>query len=266
MIRLEGVSVRFEQPAGESALALDDLTLEIPTGQFVVVVGTNGSGKSTLLNAISGKVEVDRGRILVGDADVTNQPEWKRAHAIGRVFQNPFHGSCPEMSVAENVHLAAQRGQPRTLVVGLNKRSKSTYEHAVSRLGMGLEKRLGALVGTLSGGQRQALTLLMSTLTEPGVLLLDEHTAALDPRAAEHLMRLSSEIILRESLTAIMVTHSLAHATTHGDRTILMHRGKVAMDWQGQDRLSLTAHDLAGEFERLYLHEASLNERAGPPS
>lgn len=256
MIRLYGVTVRFEQPGGDSTIALDGLTLEIPSSQFLVVVGTNGSGKSTLLNAIAGKVEVDRGQVLVGDTDLTDEPEWDRARAIGRVFQNPFHGTCPELTVAENLHLASQRGRRRGLRIGLNQLSRADYRVALERLGLGLEKRIDAIVGTLSGGQRQAVTLLMATLARPEVLLLDEHTAALDPRAAEQIMRLSANVVASAGLTAVMVTHSLAHATAYGDRTLLMHRGRVARDWQGGDRLSLSPHDLAGEFERLYLEEA----------
>lgn len=256
MIRLDGVTVRFEQPGGDSTIALDGLTLEIPSSQFLVVVGTNGSGKSTLLNAIAGKVEVDRGRILVGEADLTDEPEWDRARAIGRVFQNPFHGTCPELTVAENLHLAALRGSRRGLRIGLSAKARAAYRAALERLGLGLERRLDAIAGTLSGGQRQALTLLMATLARPEVLLLDEHTAALDPRAAEQIMRLSADIVASAGLTAVMVTHSLAHATAYGDRTLLMHRGRVARDWKGEDRLSLSPHDLAGEFERLYLEEA----------
>lgn len=267
MIRLDGVSVRFEQPGGDSVLALDSLTLDIPTGQFLVVVGTNGSGKSTLLNAIAGKIEVDRGRILVGDNDLTDEPEWERARVIGRVFQNPFHGTCSELTVAENLHLAAQRGRRRGLKIGLNHRSRADYRGALQRFNLGLEKRLDAMVGTLSGGQRQALTLLMATLTRPEVLLLDEHTAALDPRAAEQIMRLSADVVASAGLTAVMVTHSLAHAAAYGDRTLLMHRGRTARDWQGEDRRRLSPHDLTGEFERLYLEEAGSKRKwAGPPS
>lgn len=256
MIALNRARVTFDQPGGGTVVALGDLTLEVPTGQFLVVIGTNGSGKSTLLNAIGGKVTLDAGSVTLGKRDVTRVPEWRRAAWIGRVFQNPFQGSCAGLTVAENLHLAANRGSGRRLRVGLSRAAKDRYRARLAEFGMGLEGRLEATAGTLSGGQRQAMTLLMASLAAPEALLLDEHTAALDPRAAEQIMRQTDKLVRTHGLTAVMVTHSMSHALAYGDRTILMHAGRVALDLDSAARATRTIESLVAEFEDLYHREA----------
>ncbi len=251
MIQIERLEKTFTQPGGERVPALRGVDIVIPTGQFVTVIGTNGSGKSTLLNAVAGSFFPDAGKITIDGIDVTNQAEFKRASLIGRVFQDPFKGTCPSMTVAENLRMAELRGQRRGLRVGLSRLSLDRYHEQLKGLGMRLEGRLRASMGTLSGGQRQAVTLLMATLKRPQLLLLDEHTAALDPRAAEQIIHITEEVVRENKLTTLMVTHSMDQALEQGDRTIMMHRGEMLADLSGSERAGLNANDLLKRFTEL---------------
>lgn len=251
MIEIERLEKTFLQPGGEKVLALRGVDLIIPSGQFVTVIGTNGSGKSTLLNAVAGSFLPDAGTIRIAGIDVTRQSEFRRAALIGRVFQDPFKGTCPSMTVAENLRMAELRGSRRGLRLGLSRAAFERYHTLLSGLGMRLEKRLKASMGTLSGGQRQAVTLLMGTLQRPQLLLLDEHTAALDPRAAEQVIEITNQVVREHALTTLMVTHSMEQALEQGDRTIMMHRGEILADLSGKEREGLDAGDLLKRFAEL---------------
>ncbi len=255
MIRLEGVHVSFEVPGGVRVQALRGVDLVVPDGAFVCVIGSNGSGKSSLLNAVAGRCETEQGRVLIGDEDVTRQPEHRRARRIGRVFQNPYHGTAPALTVAENLRLAALRGGRRHLRIGLNRAERTHFRDHLAHYGMGLEDRLDAAVGTLSGGQRQALTLLMATIQRPDVLLLDEHTAALDPRASEQVIRLTRQVAEELKVTTLMVTHSMHQALECGDQTVMIHKGNIVNQWTGPARAELTPSELHQWFAELYLAE-----------
>ena len=245
--------------------ALRCIDLTIPTGEFVTVIGTNGSGKSTLLNAVAGSFLADAGHIRIDGIEVTRQPEYKRAALIGRVFQDPFKGTCPSMSVAENLRMAELRGGRRGLRVGLSRGALERYHTLLKGLGMRLEGRLQASMGTLSGGQRQAVTLLMATLKRPQLLLLDEHTAALDPRAAEQIILITNQVVRENKLTTLMVTHSMEQALEQGDRTIMVHRGEILADLSGNEREGLDAGDLLKRFTELrYTIEMAVVNR--PPT
>ncbi len=220
-------------------------------GSFVIVIGTNGSGKSTLLNAVAGTFIVDAGSIELDGKDVTRWPEHRRAKLIGRVFQNPFSGTAPNLSIAENLALAARRGRGRGLGWALGAGLKDEMRSVIRDLGMALEDRLDNAIGSLSGGQRQALTLLMATWIKPKLLLLDEHTAALDPKSADQVIRLTEDIIERDKLTALMVTHSMHQAVNLGDRLIMMHRGCVLHDFRGAEKRRLRVDDLLARFEEV---------------
>jgi putative ABC transport system ATP-binding protein len=251
MIEIERLEKTFTQPGGDQVAALRCVDLTIPTGQFITVIGTNGSGKSTLLNAIAGSFLPGGGTIRIASVDVTRKPEYARAALIGRVFQDPFKGTSPSMSVAENLRMAEQRGERRRLRVGLNRAALDRYYTLLKGLGMRLEGRLKATMGTLSGGQRQAVTLLMSTLKRPQLLLLDEHTAALDPRAAEQVINVTNQVVRENSLTTLMVTHDMEQALAQGDRTIMMHRGEILADLSGAERAGLDVNDLLRRFAEL---------------
>lgn len=237
-------------PSEQRALEGVDLTVE--PGSFVVVVGINGSGKSTMLNAIAGTVVLDEGVVRIAGQDVTHWPEHRRAGMIGRVFQNPFSGTAPHLTVAENLAIALQRGRSRAIFRwGLSSARRSHLAAQLANLGLGLEHRLVTPTGALSGGQRQALTLLMATLVRPGLLLLDEHTAALDPRSAEQVLRLTEETVARDRLTTLMVTHSMEQALELGDRTIMMHRGMIVADLSDEERKATRVADLLERFAKL---------------
>ena len=251
MIEITSLEKTFEQPGGDIVPALRGVSLTIPPGQFVSVIGSNGSGKSTILNVIAGTYLTDTGTIRIAGVDVTRWPEYRRAALVGRVFQDPFKGTCPSMTVAENLRMAELRGKRRRLRVGLDRASLERYREALASLGMRLEGRLQASMGTLSGGQRQAVTLLMATLTRPDLLLLDEHTAALDPRAAEQIMLVTDHVVRAQRLTTLMVTHSMDQAVRFGDRTVMMHRGMVIADLSGDERRGVTEADLLVRFAEL---------------
>lgn len=250
-LRLEGVSHRFQPGTPNEVRTLDGIGLELAKGTFTVVLGTNGSGKSSLLGAIAGSLTPVRGRIHLGGIEVTRWPEQRRAQLIGRLFQDPFMGTSSELSIAENLALAAGRGVQPGLTTALGAERRREIRERVALLGMGLEDRLDTPIGVLSGGQRQALTLLMATMVRPTLLLLDEHTAALDPRNAELVIRLTRELIVAGALTTLMVTHSLAQAVQLGDRILIMHRGRLAFDITEASSRRLMVDDLLQLFDQL---------------
>jgi putative ABC transport system ATP-binding protein len=251
MLEVRGIAKTFNAGTPNEVRALQGVDLEIDPGAFVIVIGGNGSGKSTLLNAVAGTFPVDAGTITLDRRDVSRWPEHRRAALIGRVFQNPFSGTAADMSIAENIALAARRGRRRGLGWALGGRFRREMRERVRRLGMGLEDRLDNPMGTLSGGQRQALTLLMATWLEPRLLLLDEHTAALDPKSADQIIRLSEEVIARDRLTTLMVTHSMHQAANLGDRLIMMYRGRIIHDFRGAEKRRLRVDDLLARFEEV---------------
>jgi putative ABC transport system ATP-binding protein len=251
MLEIRGIRKTFNPGTPNEVRALQGVDLTINDGSFVIVIGTNGSGKSTLLNAVAGTFLVDSGTIVLDGHDVTRWPEHSRAMLIGRVFQNPFSGTAPHMSIAENLALAARRGHRRGLGWALQRNFFGEMQKRVYRLGMGLENRLDNAIGSLSGGQRQALTLLMATWLKPKMLLLDEHTAALDPKSADQVIQVSEEVIARDKLTTLMVTHSMQQAVNLGDRLIMMHQGRIIHDLQGAEKRRLRVDDLLARFEEI---------------
>src|SRR5213082_3337437 len=251
MLEIRTVSKTFNPGTPNELHALQAVNLTVNDGSFVVIIGTNGSGKSTLLNAVAGSFCVDSGAIFLTGADITKWPEHKRAKLIGRVFQNPFSGTAANMSIAENLALAAYRGKPRRLGWPLRKHLLSQLRDRVSQLNMGLEDRLKNPIGSLSGGQRQALTLLMATWLRPELLLLDEHTAALDPKSADQIVRLTERIVSKQRLTTLMVTHSMQQAATLGDRIVMMNQGRVLADYAGAERRRVRAEDLVRRFDQI---------------
>jgi putative ABC transport system ATP-binding protein len=251
MLQLDRLTKTFNPGTPNEVRALRDVNLTIEEGSFVVVIGTNGSGKSTLLNAVAGSFLVDAGHIRFRNRDITRWPEHRRAKYIGRVFQNPFTGTAPHLSIAENLALADRRGARRGLRWALGGTGRAALREKVRHMQLGMEDRLDNLIGSLSGGQRQSLTLLMASLQRPDLLLLDEHTAALDPRSADLVIRLTEEIIQRDRLTTLMVTHSMQQAANLGDRLIMMHRGKVHFDLQGAEKRRLTPEALLRRFDEI---------------
>ncbi len=231
-------------------MALDNVSLSLDSGDFVTLVGSNGAGKSTLLNAVAGVFLPDRGRIMLDSNDITQLSEHQRAAQIGRVFQNPLTGTAPQMTVEENLVMAWKRGQRRRLRKAIRLQERSFFREQLASLGLGLEDRLTTRVGLLSGGQRQALTLLMATLRKPQLLLLDEHIASLDPRTADIVMELTCRIVKEQHLTAIMVTHNLEQALEAGTRTVMMHEGRIVLDIQGLERKRMNVLDLMHLFEK----------------
>lgn len=250
MLEIRNISKTFNKGTVNEKKALSGLSLTLEDGDFVTVIGGNGAGKSTLLNAIAGTWFVDRGKIILDGEDLTRIPEYKRASFLGRVFQDPMKGTAPDMEIAENLSIAARRGKKRRLVRGIRKGERSEYRELLSQLELGLEDRLSTKVGTLSGGQRQALTLLMASLNKPKLLLLDEHTAALDPKTAAKVLELTDKIVTKDNLTTLMITHNMRDAIKHGNRLIMMHEGKVAVDIRGEEKKNLTIEQLLELFER----------------
>ena len=248
MIRVEQVAVVFNAGTPLENRVFDDFSLEIPAGQFVTVIGSNGAGKSTLLNAIAGEVPVDSGHVFIGSQDVTRMPSWRRAGLVARVFQDPRAGTCEMLTVEENLALAANRGRPRTLRLALDPEKRSRFRAELARLGLGLENRLRDQIGLLSGGQRQATSLLMAAIQPMQILLLDEHVAALDPRTAAFVLDVTRRVVAEHRLTALMVTHSMRHALAMGDRTIMLHEGRVVLDVAGAERSRMTVDDLIKRF------------------
>jgi putative tryptophan/tyrosine transport system ATP-binding protein len=261
MLEARNLAKTFNPRTANEVRALNGVDLAVEEGSWVVVVGTNGSGKSSLLNAIAGAFFVDAGTISLAGQDLTGSPEHERAKFIGRVFQNPFSGTAANMSIAENFALAARRGMRRGLTWALRSELKQALRERVRRLNLGLEDRLSNTIGSLSGGQRQALTLLMATWLRPKLLLLDEHTAALDPKSADQVIRLTEEIVSREKLTTLMVTHSMQQAASLGDRLVMMHRGRIIHDLRGAEKHRARVDDLLARFEEVRRRE-QLDETA----
>lgn len=249
MLELKNIYKTFNAGTVNEKMALRGLNLTLEDGDFVTVIGGNGVGKSTMLNAIAGVWPVDQGQILIGDADVTKLPEYKRAQYLGRVFQDPMTGTAATMEIQENLALALRRGDSRTLKAGITKKEHAKYREMLATLGLGLEDRMTSKVGLLSGGQRQALTLLMATLKKPKLLLLDEHTAALDPKTAAKVLQTTDMIVNRDNLTTLMITHNMKDAIAHGNRLIMMMDGNIILDIRGEEKKKLTVADLLHKFE-----------------
>jgi len=255
MLSINSISKTFNAGTVNEVPALSDVSLEVEQGSFLTIIGTNGSGKSTLLNAVAGSFFVDAGDITLAGERITRWPEHRRARLIGRVFQNPFSGTAPNMSIAENLALAAQRGKRRGLSWAVGKHTIAELQDRIRALNMGLEGRLDNAIGSLSGGQRQALTLLMASWLKPELLLLDEHTAALDPKSAEQVIRLTHDIVERDKLTTLMVTHSMQQAVNLGDRIVMMHKGRVLHDLRGSARARARGEDLLERFQEIRRRE-----------
>jgi putative ABC transport system ATP-binding protein len=251
MLEIEGVCKTFHAGTPNEVRALQGVSLTIEAGSFVIVIGTNGSGKTTLLNVVAGTFLPDAGRVRLAGYDITDWPEHRRALLIGRVFQNPFSGTAPGMTVAENLALAARRGCRRTLGWWLRGSERQDMHTRIRKLNMGLEDRLDNAMGSLSGGQRQALTLLMATRLKPELLLLDEHTAALDPKSADQVIRVTEQLVKQNQLTTLMVTHSMHQAVNLGDRLVMMYRGRIIQDFAGAQKRRLRVNDLLERFEEV---------------
>jgi len=250
-LELTGIRKVFFPGTANEVVALDGIDLQVPAGQFVSIIGSNGSGKSTLLNAVAGTFPVTSGRIVLGDRDVTRQPDYVRSRSIGRVFQDPRAGTAPDMTIEENLALALLRTKRSGLGMGVTNRRRAVMREQLARLGMGLEGRLKAGVAKLSGGQRQAMSLLMATIAEPSLLLLDEHTAALDPKVAATIMELTAEIVTERHLTTLMVTHNMELALRFGDRLIMMHAGRIVLDLSHDQKQALQVPDLIEKFHEV---------------
>ena len=261
MLDIISVTKVFNARTVNERVALDNVSLHLNEQDFVTVIGGNGAGKSTLLNAIAGVWPVDSGSIVIDGTDVTGMPEHRRAALLGRVFQDPMMGTAATMQIEENLALAARRGQKRTLKAGITREERNLYRNQLAELGLGLENRMSAKVGLLSGGQRQALTLLMATLKKPKLLLLDEHTAALDPRTAARVLELSEKIVRENHLMTLMVTHNMKDAIRYGNRLIMMNEGRVILDVSGEEKKQLTIELLMNAFTKAS-GESFVNDRA----
>ncbi|MBQ8896210.1 MAG: ATP-binding cassette domain-containing protein [Clostridia bacterium] len=249
MLDIINVEKTFNPGTINEKKALNGINLHLDEGDFVTVIGGNGAGKSTMLNMIAGVYPVDCGNIIVDGVDVTRLPEYKRAKYLGRVFQDPMTGTAADMQIEENLALAARRGKRRTLRAGITAKERKEYKELLKILDLGLEDRLTAKVGLLSGGQRQALTLLMATLKKPKLLLLDEHTAALDPKTAKKVLDITEDIVAKNNLMTIMITHNMADAIRVGNRLIMMHEGQIVVDVKGEEKKKLTIEQLLQMFE-----------------
>ena len=250
MLKITNLSITFNAGTVNEKKALKNVNLTLEDGDFVTVIGGNGAGKSTLLNAICGVFEPDEGTIELNGKDITKLPEYKRAKYIGRVFQDPMKGTAADMEIAENLSIAARRGTKRRLIWGLPKAERESYKAKLAELDLGLEDRLSSKVGLLSGGQRQAVTLLMATLVKPEILLLDEHTAALDPKTAEKVLAITDKVVSQNHLTTLMITHNMRDAIKHGNRLIMLHEGRIIIDVRGEEKKNLTVEDLLTMFTK----------------
>jgi putative ABC transport system ATP-binding protein len=261
MLKVSNIYKTFNPGTINEKRALNGVDLELKEGDFVTIIGGNGAGKSTLLNSICGVFRVDRGSIVIDGTDVTKLPEHKRAKFLGRVFQDPMMGTAADMWIEENMSLAYRRGKPRGLKWAITHKEREMYKEMLAQLGLGLENRLSSKVGLLSGGQRQALTLLMAVMQKPKLLLLDEHTAALDPKTAATVLNLSEKFIAEENLTAMMITHNMKDAITYGNRLIMMHEGRIIYSVSGDEKKALTVDDLLKKFADISGEEFA-NDRA----
>lgn len=251
MLKLNNINKYYNTGTVNEMCLFQDFNLSIQEGQFVSVVGSNGSGKTSMLNIICGSIPVDSGAIYIGDENITNMPEFKRQRRIGRVYQNPAMGTCPHMTILENMALADNKGKSFNLRPGTNKKRIDSYRENLKSLGLGLEDKLHVKVGVLSGGQRQAMALLMSTMTPIEFLILDEHTAALDPKTAEVIMELTDKVVKEKNLTTIMVTHNLRYAVEYGNRLIMMHQGQAVVDEAGDKKAAIKIDDLLSRFNAI---------------
>ena len=251
MLKLNHICKYYHPGTVNQMCLFQDFNLSVKKGQFLSVVGSNGSGKTSMLNIICGRIPVDSGAIYIGKENITHMPEFKRQRRIGRVYQNPAMGTCPHMTILENMALADNKGKPFNLRPGTNRRRIDYYRHQLKTLGLGLEDKLQIRAGVLSGGQRQAMALLMAAMTPIDFLILDEHTAALDPKTAETIMVLTGKIVKEKGLTTIMVTHNLRYAAEYGDRLLMMHQGKAVLDLAGQEKQAVGIQDLLGKFNAI---------------
>ena len=251
MLELRDIVKIYQGGTVNETCLFNGFSLTIPDRQFVCVVGSNGSGKTSLLNIICGSIPIDEGQVLIGGENITHMPEHKRHRRIGRVYQNPALGTCPSMTILENMSMADNKGKPFNLRRCVNRKKTEEYRAMLAQLGLGLEDKLGVQVGSLSGGQRQAMALLMSTMTPIEFLILDEHTAALDPKTAEIIMELTGRIVAEKQLTTIMVTHNLRYAVEYGDRVLMMHQGHAELDLSGEARRNLRVEDLLTRFNEI---------------
>lgn len=251
LLKLQNICKSFNKGTVDEKNIFQDFSLEVNKGDFVCVVGSNGSGKTTILNIISGNIPIDSGNVILGGKDITRQKNYKRAEKIARVFQNPAMGTCPSMTIFENMSIADNKMKPFNLTRGLNMKRKDFYRSQLEILGLGLEDRMGTLSGALSGGQRQALALIMATMASPDLLLLDEHTAALDPKSSDIVMELTRRVVEERKITTLMVTHNLRYAVNYGSRTLMMHDGKAVLDVSGSERENQTTDDILKIFNEI---------------
>lgn len=259
MICFDKIDKSFHRGSVNEVHALNDIDLTVEAGEFVTVIGSNGAGKSTLLNCIAGSFFADSGTLSIANKDVTRWAEYKRAQLISRVFQDPLLGTCPSATIEQNMALAVRRGKRRGLGQGVRAKDRLHFKESLSQLGLGLEKRLLDKVGLLSGGQRQALTMLMATLVRPEVLLLDEHIAALDPKTANQILQLTGDIVREQNLTTLMITHNMKHAIHFGNRLIMLHQGQIILDVKGEEKKNLTVDTLLEQFYKSQGEELALD-------
>lgn len=259
MLELQGIRKVFNKNTVNEKIALQGIDLKLEPGDFATVIGGNGAGKSTLMNSIAGVFPVDEGKIIVGDQDITKMPEYKRAKYIGRVFQDPMLGTAGNMQIEENMLLALRRGKQMGLSWAFQSNERELFREKLSLLGLGLENRLSSSMGLLSGGQRQSITLLMATMLKPEILLLDEHTAALDPKTAANVLALTEQLVAKDQLTTLMITHNMRDALRYGNRIIMMDNGRIIFDAKGEEKAKLTVKDLLERFE--VAGEGALSDR-----